>query len=113
GTQVTASNAGGALSLARINQSFEQQSAGKIVKDLAGRAGADLGTVEDGIDLPFFVIDDRRSVYAHIAMLARRCGYLVIVGADGKLGFAPPAAGAAVQTFTYGVDVLAFEVSER
>ena len=112
-TRVTLANAGALLSRARVNQSYTQQSAGDIVSDLAGRVGVDTGTVESGIDLPFFVIDDHRSVYAHMTALARRCGYLLTVGADGTLGFAPPAGGAAVQTFTYGVDLLAFELSER
>ena len=112
-TRVTLANAGASLSRARVNQSYTQQAAGDIVSDLAGRFGVDTGSVESGVDLPFYVIDDRRSVFAHMVALAQRCGFLLTVDGEGALGFAPPAGGSAVQTFTYGVDLLAFELSER
>ncbi len=111
--QVTLTNAGALLGRTRVNQSYTQQSAGQIVSDLATRAGVDTGGVEDGIELPFFVVDDRRTMLVHLAGLARRSGYLLTVGPDGALAFGPPDAGSAVQTFTYGVDVVAFDASEQ
>jgi phage protein D len=111
-TFVTAVDGGAALSALRINQSYEQQKAGDIVRDLAGRAGVATDTVEDGVEFPFYVVDDRRSAYLHIAALARKSGYLAWFTPEGKLSFAPFVAGQPVQTFTYGVDIISLEVTD-
>jgi phage protein D len=111
-TSVTATNGGAALSALRINQSYEQQKAGDIVKDLAGGAGVGTDTVEDGVEFPFYVVDDRQSAYRHIAALARKSGYLAWFTPEGNLSFAPSTAGQAVQTFAYGEDVLSLEVTD-
>src|SRR5215212_2104046 len=101
-TRIAATNGGATLSALRVNQSYEQQKAGDIVKDLAGRAGVGTDTVEEGVEFPFYVVDDRRSAYQHIAALARKSGYLAWFTPEGKLGFAPFVAERPVQTFTYG-----------
>jgi phage protein D len=111
-TAVTATNGGAALSALRINQSYEQQKAGDIVKDLAGKAGVGTDTVEDGVEFPFYVVDDRQSAYRHIATLARKSGYLAWLTPEGKLSFAPFTAGQAVQTFAYGEDILSLQMTE-
>jgi hypothetical protein len=105
-------NGGQLLSRLRINQSYEQQSAGDIVNDLAGQAGVDIDTVESGVDLPFYVLDDRSNAHEHIAALARKSGYLVWFTPEGKLYFGPYAGGQAVQTFSHGMDILSLEVRE-
>jgi phage protein D len=110
-THVTATNGGAALSKLRLNQSYEQQEAGDIVKDLAGRAGVGTDTVEDGVEFPFYVVDDRRSAYLHVTALARKSGYLANFTPEDKLSFAPFVAGQPVQTFTYGVDIMRLEVT--
>jgi phage protein D len=107
-TRVVATNAGGALARLRINQSYEQLSAGEIVSDLAGRAGVTPVTAADGVSLPFYVVDDGRSAWAHVAALARVCGFAANVDATGGLVFGPPQK-TPVQTFTYGVDVLGLQ----
>jgi phage protein D len=111
-TWITAVNGGALLSRTRVNQSYEQQKAGDIVKDLAGRAGVEMDTVEDGADFPFYVVDDRPSAYQHVAALARKSGYLAFFTPKGKLNFVPFTAGQAVQTFTYGEDVLSLHATE-
>jgi phage protein D len=111
-TRVTATNGGASLSKLRVNQSYERQKAGDIVGDLAGRAEVDTDTVEDGVDFPFYAVDDRRSAYRHVAALAEKSGYLAWFSPEGKLNFAPFTAGQAVQTFTYGEDILSLEVTE-
>ena len=111
-TSVSATNGGAALSALRINQSYEQQKAGDIVRDLAGRAGVDTDTVEDGVEFPFYVADDRQSAYRHVAALARKSGYLAWFTPEGNLSFAPFTGGQAVQTFTYGEDILSLEVTD-
>lgn len=111
-TRIIATNGGAPLARLRLNQSYEQQSAGDIARDLASSAEVDTDTVENGVDLPFYVVDDRRNAYQHIAALARISGYLAGCTPEGRLRFAPFAGGQAVQTFTYGVDVLALDVTE-
>jgi len=111
-TWISAVNGGALLSRTRVNQSYEQQKAGDIVKDLAGRAGVDTDAVEDGADFPFYVVDDRRSAYQHVAALARKSGYLAYFTPEGKLSFVPFTAEQAVQTFTYGEDVLSLHATE-
>lgn len=110
--QLKGVNGGVLLSRLRINQSYEQQSAGDIVNDLASQAGVDTDTVENGVDFPFYVLDDRSNAYEHIATLARKCGYLTYFTTEGKLYFGPYADGQAVQTFSYGIDILSIQVEE-
>ena len=111
-TRITATSGGAALARLRVNQSYEDQTAGDVVNDLAGQAEIATGTVEDGVDLPFYVADDRRSAWVHVAALARRSGFLAYVTPEGELYFGPYEPGDPVQTFTYGEDVLRLEARE-
>ncbi len=104
--RLTITNATATLAALRVEQSYEDQAAGAIVEDLAGRAGTSTGHVADGPTLSFVVLDGGRSVWEHIAHLARVSGHLARVNADGELDFAPPDAGEAVRTFTWGGDIL-------
>lgn len=108
--KVSAINGAGALAALRVNQSYEKRKAGDIVKDLAGRAQVDVETVEDGAEFPFYVVDDRQSLWRHIAALATKSGYLAYMTVENELHFAPIATGEAVQTFVYGSDILALEL---
>lgn len=110
--RVVATDGGAALSRLRVNQSFEQQTAGDIVRDLASRVDVGTDTIQDGLDFPFYVVDDRRSAYDHIAALGRISGCQTSFTPEGKLSFAPFPDGQAVQTFVYGEDILALEVTQ-
>lgn len=106
-------NSGGfALSHLRLNQSYEQQTAGDIAKDLASQASVETDVIESGISLPFYSIGGQNQTYAHIAQLARNSGYWAYFTPKGKLVFAPVQLGDAVQTFTYGTDILSLETQE-
>ncbi len=87
-------------------------SAGDIVQDLLSEAGASAGSVESGPTLPFYAIGRGRSALGWIEALARSSGFLAFVDGEGGLHFGPPSAGAAVATFTYGVDLLALSVED-
>jgi phage protein D len=104
--RVEAGDGGAALAALRLNQSYEQQNAGDIVRDLASRAGADTDTIEDGVELPFFAIDDRCSAYEYVASLAKKSGYLAYFGPEGKLNFLPFSEDPVVRTVKYAEDVL-------
>jgi hypothetical protein len=113
GTRLVATNGSAALAALRVDQSYEQRSAGQMVTDLAGRAGASTGTIEDGIDLPVYVADGSRSAWAHVAALAARCGFLAVVTGDGDLAFGPIDPGSPVRTFTAGQDIVAIRGGPR
>ncbi|MBV1878727.1 MAG: hypothetical protein KUG79_13885 [Pseudomonadales bacterium] len=107
---VKVGNAAHTLSQQRINQSFEQLSAGEIIKTLAGSVDVETDTVESGIDLPFYVLDDGRSLYQHIALLAEKSGYIAFVNQANKLNFMPMVAAGITKSFTYGVDLIQVRV---
>lgn len=109
-TGIGATNGGTALASLRINQGYEQRTAGQIVSDLASRASVDTDSIEDGVTYPYYVIDDGRSAWQHIAGLARKNDFLAFFTAEGKLTMQPVAAGSPVETFTYGEDILALDV---
>lgn len=109
-TRVVATNASGALARLRVNQSYEQLSAGEIVSELASRAGVTPVMAADGVNFPFYVVDDGRSVWVHVAALARACGFVANVDTAGGLVFGPPQTTPA-QKFTYGADVLALQAA--
>ena len=62
-TRVVASNGGAVLAAFRLDQGYEQQSAGAVVRDLAGKAAVDTGAIDDGPSLPYYVVDSRRSAW--------------------------------------------------
>jgi phage protein D len=111
-TRAVASNGGAALAAFRLDQGYERQSAGAVVRELAGKAGVDVGSVDDGPDLPYYVVDGRRSAWEHVARLASLAGFEAWIDADGSLRFGPLQAGEPVQTFTYGQDVIELDALE-
>src|ERR1035438_9703563 len=81
-----------------------------MVSDLASQASIDTDAIEDGLTYPYYVVDDGRSAWQHIAALARKNDFVAWFTAEGKLSFGPADAGSPVATFTYGKDILALEV---
>ena len=112
-TTISVTNGGARLSQLRINQSYEQQAAGDLVSDLCAQANVATDTIESGIDLPFYVIDDRHHAYQHIQRLARLCGYVAYFTVAGELYFGPTQTGSAVQTFSYSNDILELRVQQN
>jgi len=110
--QVCMTNGGGALARLRINQSFEQQSAGAIVEELAALAEVATETVEAGADYPFYVLSQGQSVYRHLAEVGRQNNFVAWFTPAGKLVFAPLEEGDPVATFTYGSTMLALQINE-
>ncbi len=109
-TRIVATNAGGTLARLRVNQSYEQLSAGRIVSELASGAGLNV-TAADGISFPYYVVDDSRSAWAQVATLARTSGFFATVDGQGSLVFGPSQTTPA-KKFGYGVDILALQAAE-
>lgn len=109
---VTVTNGGAQLAQLRLNQSYEQQSAGEIVTELTGAAEVSTDIVENGVDFPFYVVADGRSAYQQIAELARKSDYGAWITAAGKLTFAPLDEGDPVATFTYGENILSLQIND-
>ena len=110
--RLTAVDGGSALAYTRQMGSYEQQTAGDIVKNLAGTVSLQTDVIEDGADFPYYVVDNGRSFHQHVAALGRKSGYIAYVSPEGKLNFKPFVAGQAVQTFAYATDILALRVTE-
>lgn len=108
GYRITLANGAHRLLRTRINNSFEDQSAGDIVSHLAAAADVETDNVDGGIDYPFYVVDDRRSLYHHMTVLAQQNGFALYFSAQGKLNFAP-LNGDSVAQFNYGIDLIALQ----
>ena len=108
--QVKSLDAARKLQALRINQTYEQQTAGEIVADLATRAGVQIAEKEAGIEFFIYVIDDFQNGFEHILELATKIGFDFYVNVDNQLVFVPLTAKPAIKTFRYGIDVLQLEV---
>jgi hypothetical protein len=95
----------------RVNQVYEKQTAGAIVKDLASGVGISVKAVEDGLSLPMYVIDSTKDVYTHIKELAKRCGFDLFLSGDGRLVFKKYSREEPKQ-LKYGRDIIETEIFE-
>lgn len=85
--KITGYSAVHTLTRIRANQVYEKQTAGQIIKDLAGIAGILPENIEDGITLPMYVINDTKDIYTHMRDLAIRCGFDLYLTPQGKIVF--------------------------
>lgn len=97
----------------RVDQTYESQSAGQIVSDLAGQARVDLGTVDDGISFPTYAVDGQMNAARHVQRLAERCGFDAYARATGELDFRQFTTTSAGHVFTYGRDLLSYSLEVR
>ncbi len=108
-SRVVGESAAHALLRTFAEETFESKKAGQIVRQLAQRAGVEVGRVEDGLDLPAYVVDGRRSLYHHMRELADLSGFDLYVDAEGELIFEPFAGGRTVHVLEYGKHILELE----
>jgi len=104
---------GGSAALLRtfVEQTFEGKTAGQIVRDLAGRAGAGVAVADDGIKFPAYVVDGRRSAYQHMHDLAALSGFDLYVNADGEVVFEEFVGGKTVHVFEFAKHIVGLEVT--
>lgn len=98
------------LSRTRRSETYQNQTAGAIAKDLAGSVQID--KVQADLQLPSYSIDSRRTVWAWLVDLARLTGSTVATAADGSLRFVPASGGGASHTFRYGAELLAWNLGQ-
>ncbi|MGH9251956.1 MAG: hypothetical protein ACRD0W_20930 [Acidimicrobiales bacterium] len=108
--RITGHSATDALLRTFTDQTFEDVTAGDIVRSLAGDAGVDQERVEDGTQFPAYVIDSRRNTARHIHDLAVVCGFDTYVTAEGGLVFEAFAGNRTVHVLKYGEHVLSAEL---
>jgi len=110
-TRVIGYSGADALLRTFVEQTFENKTAGAIVKDLASKASLPTTTVEDGIKFPFYVVDGRRSVFLHMNDLAQLCGFDLYLNPDGKLVFEKFINGKTVHIFEFAKHIVALNVA--
>ena len=94
------------LAAARVNQVFENQSADRIIADIAGQAGASVGQISAAIHYPYLVIDETRPVFDHIKRLAAREGMECYFNAADELTVEKFAKTSADHELYYGIHIL-------
>lgn len=75
------------LRTVRIGRSYRDLSAGDIVADLAGEAGATTGEIDDGPTLPAYHVDESHHAWWHVQRLAGLSASVVSIAPDGALRF--------------------------
>lgn len=83
---------------------------GDIVSYLANEAKVELASIDNGFELPYYVIDSRRNAYEHCIGLAKRNGFDLYCDEQGKLVFNKFSKTRADHTFTYAKDILTVQV---
>jgi hypothetical protein len=89
-----------------VDQTFEDTTAGDIVRDLASQAGVDVERAEGGLPFPAYVVDGRRDAVRHIRDLGYLSGFDSYLTPEGKLVFAPLTGNRTVHVLAYGEHVL-------
>jgi hypothetical protein len=87
GVEVFAAGTVLALLELRASSLYQEQTAGDIARDLIGRAGLDEGDISDGLSLPRFAVERRRSAFPQLKALATRLGFDLFSDREGKIHF--------------------------
>ncbi|WP_020579053.1 hypothetical protein [Actinopolymorpha alba] len=98
---------GNALLRTFVDRTFEDTTAGDIVRALANEAEVDVERVQDGLTFPAYVVDGRRDAARHIRDLGYLCGFDTWTTSAGALVFEPLTGNRTVHVLKYGEHVLA------
>jgi hypothetical protein len=94
----------------RLNQLYQNQSTGQVVRDLAGQARVQVGQVEPGGSWPYLVVDESRSLLRHLQELARREGAELWFDARNRLTLRRFTKTAPDHRLRYGADLLELQL---
>ena len=103
--RIRALDAGGLLARFRPAVTYEQVSAGRVIRNLCGEVGVSTGSVEEGPSFPFYVADDRRTALEHVARLSAFGGAMARVSADNQLETVVVTATQADRALRYGREI--------
>lgn len=106
---VTALNAGGTLAGYRPAATYEQITAGTLIRTLCGDVGVDAGDIDDGVDLAWYAADPGRNALEHVARVAGWGGALARVSAGNRLDATVVNAAQPELTLRYGRELVAIE----
>lgn len=109
-TRIVGTSGAASLLQTFVEQTFENKTAGAIVRELADGAGVQVTTAEDGVRFPAYVVDGRSSAFHHMLDLAALSGFDLYLDPDGKLVFERFAAGKTVHVYEHAKHVVELDV---
>jgi phage protein D len=109
-TNVTALSTAAALFDPVKDQTFQDKTAGDIVRELAEAAGITVARADAGITFQAYVADGSRSAFAHIRYLAELCGFDAFADPSGALVFRSSATPARQHVFEHAKHIIELEV---
>ena len=105
-TGITGATGMQTLAATRVNQVYSSQTLNQIVTDLAGHAGVNTGTIDDGSTYAYFVAHESRSVLAIVQELAALDGMDVYFDESDHLNVHVFQKTGPDHTFYFGIDIL-------
>jgi hypothetical protein len=105
--RIVGHGAGDAMLRTFVGKTFEDTTAGAVVRSLAGEAGVGVERASDGPSLNAYVVDGRRPALPQIRDLAELSGFDVYLTPEGKLVFEAFTGSHTVHVLKYGEHVLA------
>ncbi len=112
-TRIRALNAGGALARFRPASTYEQVTAGQVVRNLCDDGGVDAGDIATGVALAFYAADPSRNAFEHIARVAQWSGAIARVTADDAVEMRVVKAAAAEVALRFGRELLSFDLESK
>ena len=98
---------GAALAQARPATTYEHASASRVVRELCGDAGVDIGDLEDGPTFAFYAAEPSRTAFEHIARVCAWAGAIVRFTGGGSLESLVLNASTADLALRYGRELVA------
>jgi hypothetical protein len=95
-----------ALAGERKSQTYVNQGAADVVRDLA--SSVDVDEADTNLQLEYYAVDTRRSVWGHLVDLALIAGAEITASPAGGLRFVEIRSEAASRKFRYGADILSW-----
>jgi hypothetical protein len=106
GIHVTALDAGGVLSRVRPSAKYERVTSGTVIRALAAGAGVQVGRLENGSELSFYVAHPGLTAWDHIHRVSAWLGALVSVSASNQVESVLVQTTHADLAFRYGREIL-------
>ena len=107
--RVRALNAGGVLAQVRPAITWEQATAGTVIRNLCDEAGVDAGDIEDGVSLAYYAADPSRTALDHIARVAAWSGAMGRISPENRVEAVVINATKAEVALKYGRELTALE----